>query len=459
MRVASRAAIGVAVVSLVGTGLSACSASSGGGGGGGGGNKSLNVLLVNNPQMVALQKVIPQFEKTTGIKVNLTLKPENDLRATAGTEFSQQAGQYDLATLSNFEIPIYAKKGWVADLTKYTTDPKASFDGKDFDQGDILKPMAKSLTVDGKIYGEPFYGESSFTMYRKDLFKAAGLTMPENPTWQQIAGFAQKLNKPGKVAGICLRGAVGWGQVMAPLTTVVNTFGGTWFDKNWDAKLNTGGFKKATEFYVNLVQKYGEKGAAQSGFTECDNAMIQGQAAMWYDATSAAGTFSASKYANDMGYVAAPVDQVKNAGWLYTWAWGVEKASKNQDAAWKFISWASGKGFPAVIGAGSGTGMGWANVPAGARASLYDNPEYLKVASTFAKPTLAAINAAVPDGSNRPTHPPVPGIQFVGVAQFTDFGQTVSQQISNAIAGSTTVQAALDASQKIAQNGVKEYKK
>ncbi|MEO8749120.1 MAG: hypothetical protein ABI384_01885 [Allobranchiibius sp.] len=112
-----------------------------------------------------------------------------------------------------------------------------------------------------------------------------------------------------------------------------------------------------------------------------------------------------------------------------------------------------------MIGAGSGAGMGWANVPAGARASLYDNPEYLKVASTFAKPTLAAINAAVPDGSNRPTHPPVPGIQFVGVAQFTDFGQTVSQQISNAIAGSTTVQAALDASQKIAQNGVKEYKK
>ncbi len=458
MRVTSRAAVSLAVVGLVGTGLSACSASSGGGGGKSGDAKSINVLMVNNPQMVALQAVLPQFTKATGITVNAKLLPENELRATASTEFSQQAGQYDLATLSNFEIPIYAKKGWVADLTKYTTDPKSTFDGKDFDQKDILKPMATSLTVDKKIYGEPFYGESSFLMYRKDLFKQAGLTMPANPTWDQVAGFAAKLKK-GSTAGICLRGAVGWGQVMAPLTTVVNTFGGTWFDKDWNAKVNTGGFKEATNFYVDLVKKYGEKGAAQAGFTECDNAMIQGQAAMWYDATSAAGTLQSSKFSKDYGYAPAPVKVTKSSSWLYTWAWGVEQKSQKKDAAWKFISWASGKGFANVIGSGTGKGMGWANVPAGGRASLYTNPEYLKVASSFAKPTLDAINSSDPNNEGRPTPPPVPGIQFVGVPQFTDFGQTVSQYISNAIAGSTSVQAALDASQKVAQAGVSSYKK
>ncbi|UIJ34208.1 sugar ABC transporter substrate-binding protein [Allobranchiibius sp. GilTou73] len=455
MRSTQRIAISVAVIGLGAAGLSACSASSGGSGGG---DKTLNVLMVNNPQMEALKQVAPEFTKATGIKVNFKDLPENDLRSTASTEFAQQAGQYDLATLSNFEIPIYAKKGWVADLTKYTSDPKSTWNGKDFDQSDILKPMATSLTVNNKIYGEPFYGESSFLMYRKDLFKAAGLTMPANPTWQQVAGFAQKLKK-GSTAGICLRGAVGWGQVMAPLTTVVNTMGGTWFDSDWNAQINTGGFAKATNFYVDLVKKYGEPGAAQAGFTECDNAMIQGQAAMWYDATSAAGTLQSSKYGSDIGYAPAPVDQTKSSGWLYTWAWGVESASKKKDAAWKFISWASGKDYLTTVGNKTGTGMGWANVPAGARTSLYSNPNYLKVASSFAQPTLAAINSADPNNTGRTNHPPVPGIQFVDVPEFTDFGQKVSQEISNAIAGSTSVSSALNASQSIAQAGVKAYKK
>ena len=83
--------------------------------------------------------------------------------------------------------------------------------------------MQESLTgEDGKIYGEPFYGESSFLMYRKDLLQAKGITMPAKPTWQDVAAIAAKLDgaKPG-MKGICLRGLPGWGEVMAPLTTVV----------------------------------------------------------------------------------------------------------------------------------------------------------------------------------------------------------------------------------------------
>ena len=94
----------------------ACAGAGGGGGGGGGASgaaSSINVLMVNNPQMLALQKLSATSTKESGIKVNFTVKPENDMRNQAAQEFANQAGQFDVATLSNFEIPMYAKNNWL----------------------------------------------------------------------------------------------------------------------------------------------------------------------------------------------------------------------------------------------------------------------------------------------------------------------------------------------------------
>ncbi|MGW7669033.1 ABC transporter substrate-binding protein [Streptomyces sp. NPDC054775] len=422
-----------------------------GAGGSGSGGNSINVLMVNNPQMVELQKLTAaHFTKETGIKVNFTVLPENDVRDKISQDFANQAGQYDVATLSNYEIPIYARNGWLHEMDSYVSADRA------YDEQDVLKPMRQSLTGDdGKLYGQPFYGESSFLMYRKDVFAEKGLTMPAHPTWQQVADLAAKADgaKPG-MRGICLRGLPGWGELMAPLTTVVNTFGGTWFDKGWKAHLNSPEFEKATKFYVDLVREHGESGAAQSGFAECLNNMTQGKVAMWYDATSAAGLLEApdSPVKGTLGYAPAPVEKTQNSGWLYTWAWGLQRASRNPDKAWKFVSWASGKEYEQLVGDTSG----WANVPAGKRASTYENAAYRKEAASFQDMTREAIEGA------RPTDPgvqprPAPGIQFVGIPEFTDLGTKVSQEISAAIAGRQSVESALDKSQKLAEQIAKEY--
>ncbi|MET9041397.1 ABC transporter substrate-binding protein [Streptomyces sp. NPDC003631] len=422
-----------------------------GAGGSGSGGNSINVLMVNNPQMVELQKLTAaHFTKETGIRVNFTVLPENDVRDKISQDFANQAGQYDVATLSNYEIPIYARNGWLHEMDSYVSADRA------YDEQDVLKPMRQSLTGDdGKLYGQPFYGESSFLMYRKDVFAEKGLTMPAHPTWQQVADLAAKADgaKPG-MRGICLRGLPGWGELMAPLTTVVNTFGGTWFDKGWKAHLNSPEFEKATKFYVDLVREHGESGAAQSGFAECLNNMTQGKVAMWYDATSAAGLLEApdSPVKGTLGYAPAPVEKTQNSGWLYTWAWGLQKASRNPDKAWKFVSWASSKEYEQLVGDTSG----WANVPAGKRASTYENAAYRKEAASFQDMTREAIEGA------RPTDPgvqprPAPGIQFVGIPEFTDLGTKVSQEISAAVAGRQSVESALDKSQKLAEQISKEY--
>jgi sorbitol/mannitol transport system substrate-binding protein len=423
-----------------------------GGGPAGGGPNSINVLMVNNPQMINLQQLTADnFTAETGISVNFTVLPENDVRDKISQEFSSQAGQYDVATVSNFEIPIYARSRWIAPLDDYVAADTS------FDQSDILGPLTAALSGDdGKLYGEPFYGESSFLMYRKDVLDQAGITMPANPTWQQVADIAARVDgaQPG-MAGICLRGQPGWGQVFAPLTTVVNTFGGTWFTKDWQAEVDSAEFREATQFYVDLVRAHGEVGAPQAGFTECLNNLIQGNAAMWYDATSAAGSLESadSPVKGKIGYVAAPVVATKSSGWLYAWSWGIQQASQKKDAAWKFISWASSKRYEELVG----QQLGWSKVPAGKRASTYENPDYLKEASAFAAPTLAAIQAA--DPNNPGVQPrPAPGIQFVGIPEFPDLGTQVSQDVSSAIAGRMSVDDALKRGQQLADDVAKRYR-
>jgi sorbitol/mannitol transport system substrate-binding protein len=437
------------------TTLTACSGAGGGGGGGGGGEEGggeVNVLMVNNPQMVDLQRLTAEFfTPESGVTVNFTVLPENEVRDSISQEFASQAGQYDIASISNYEVPFFSANKWLAPLDEY-----ADADSE-FDQADILEPMTVSLTgEDGSLYAEPFYGESSFLMYRTDVLEEAGITMPEAPTWQEVADIAARVDnlRPG-MRGICLRGLPGWGQVLAPLTTVVNTFGGTYWDENWDPQVNSPEFTEATQFYVDLVRNHGEAGAPQAGFTECLNNMQQGNVAMWYDATSAAGSLEAadSPVKGKVGYAPAPVKETASSGWLYTWAWGVQAASRNKDAAWEFISWASSKEYEELVGAE----LGWSRVPAGKRASTSENEEYLAEAGSFAEATQQAIEAA--DPTNPGTQPrPAPGIQFVAIPEFAAFGTDFSQQVSSAIAGQVSVPDALARGQELAEDVAAEYR-
>ena len=437
-----------AFVAAVATGalaLTAC-AGAGGGGGGGGGGDEVNVLMVNNPQMEDLQRLTADhFTADTGITVNYTILPENEVRARIGQEFSSQAGQYDVASLSNYEIPTYAGNGWLSPIT-----PE-----EDFNQDDILTPMAESLTVDGEIYGQPFYGEGSFLMYRTDVFDEAGLTMPENPTWEEVAQLAAEIDgAESGMSGICLRGLPGWGQMFAPLTTVVNTFGGTWFDEDWNAQVDAPEFTEAVQFYVDLVRDYGPSGSAQAGYTECLTNLQQGNVAMWYDSTAATGTLEAedSPVSGNIGYVAAPVVETESSSWLYTWAWGIQAAGDNQDAAQQFVAWASSQDYEELVA----EEYGWARVPAGKRASTYENPEYQEAAAPFYQQTVDAIESADPVNPGLQARPAL-GVQFVAIPEFADLATGISEDISSAIAGQMSVEDALARGQADAESVGESY--
>ncbi len=427
--------------------LTACGA---GGGGGSSDAKSINVLMVGNPQMVDIEKLTADhFTEDTGIKVNYTILPENELRDKVTQDIATGAGQYDVATIGLYEVPIWANNDWLTGLNQYT-------DQEGFDKDDLIEPIVESLSSDGELYAMPFYGESSFLMYRKDVLESEGITMPDQPTWDEVADIAAKVDgaQPG-MKGICLRGLPGWGEMFAPLTTVVNTFGGTWFTEDWEAQVNAKPFSDAVNFYVDLVKAHGEPGAAQAGFTECLNAMSQEKVAMWYDATSAAGSIedpAVSKVAGKVGYAFAPVKETDSAGWLWAWAWAMPKTTKKADAAAEFMTWASSKDYEQLVG----EELGWARVPAGKRQSTYEIPEYQEASAAFGEKTLQAIENADPTNPGVQPRPTV-GVQFVAIPEFQDLGTKVSQNIAAAIAGRGTVEEALDKGQKLAEDVAQQY--
>jgi polyol transport system substrate-binding protein len=422
------------------------------GAGGGTGEGTVTVAIVANPQMRDIQKFTAEFEREhPGIKVRYVTLPENEARARITQDVATKAGQFDVVMIGTYEAPIWGRNRWLTDLTHYAANDRA------YDVNDLMPAVRKGLSADGKLYAVPFYGESSFLMYRKDLFKQAGLRMPAHPTWTQVAEFARKL-KTSERAGICLRGLPGWGEQLAPLDTVINTFGGSWYDNDWNAQLTSPATTKAVKFYLDLVKEAGEPGAPNAGFSECLTAYTQGQAAMWYDATVAAGSLEdpkVSRVVGKNGYVAAPVMDTKWSGWLWAWSLAIPTTAKDPDAAWKFVSWATSKEYIRTVG----ERLGWTRVPPGSRLSTYRIPQYVNASSGAAQVTLDALKTIDP---NKATKNPVPytGIQYVQIPEFQDLGTKVSQQFAAVLAGHESVEDALktaqDEAEAVADNGYKD---
>lgn len=403
---------------------------------------TITVAMAANPQMETAEKLIGYFyKKYPGIRVKFDTLPEDQLRPMVLKDVAMDGGQFDVVMIGSYEVPLWAQKGWIIDLSKkYIPDDPA------YDVGDLTKPISAIVSYKNDLYALPFYGSSSFTYYRTDLFKKAGLTMPEHPTWQQIAVFAEKLDdKKAGISGICLRGLPGWGQNLAAITTVINTFGGEWFNMKWQPQLTSPRTEAAVKFYVDLLRKDGEPDAASSGWQECLQLFSQGKAAMWYDDTVFAGPLidqAIPSVKNNIGFAFAPVDETKYSGWLWAWGLAIPKSSHHEQAAWKFISWVTSKGYIQL----AGEKAGWDQVPPGSRNSTYNIPQYKKAAAAYEKLTQESVDHANP---LHPTVNPVPytGVQYVTIPEFEQIGDYVSQQIAGAISGAQSVSEALKKSQ------------
>lgn len=409
----------------------------GDGGDGGAGGGSLNVLMVGNPQMSDLESLSSNFTDETGIKVNITILPENELRDRVAQDVSTGAGQYDVVTIGAYEGSVWTANDWLHNLQELAENDA------DFDVDDIMPAMKGVLSKDDDLYAIPFYGESAFTMYRQDIFDDLGLTMSDEPTWAEIEDLAKQIDESDTdITPICLRGLPGWGENMALLGSMLNAFGGGFYDADWNNMVDSPETIETVEYYVNLLQNYGQEGASSSGFTECLNIFSQGEAAMWFDATSAANSVespSSSTVVGKVGYADAPTDEIR-AGWVWAWAWGVPKTTQNLEEAWEFVAWASGKEYEHLVG----EELGWTRVPDGKRLSTFEIPEYQEATAAYSDKMLAALDKSDPNDCGTYPHP-APGCQYLAIPEFADLGTRMGQEVSAALSGQKTVEEALKA--------------
>ncbi|WP_160063861.1 ABC transporter substrate-binding protein [Psychromonas sp. L1A2] len=402
----------------------------------------LNIATVNNAHMMEMKALTPAFEKDNpDIQLKWHIYNEGSLRMRAIADIASAGGHYDVVTIGLYETPIWAKRNWLIPLS-----PDSSYD-----VNDLLPSIKAGLSYQGELYAAPFYGESSMLMYRKDILDKANISFNKRPNWTDIQNAAKAVHDPdNEVYGICLRGKPGWGDNMALVSTIANSFGGRWFDMDWQPEINTIAWNKAVNFYVDLLTNYGPPNPEKNSFTEILSLSRQGKCAMWVDASIAASFLTdstQSKYASLWSYTEAPYQiTVNGASWLWSWALAIPKESKNVGAAKKFISWATSKDYIKRIADKNG----WANVPTGTRLSTYNNPDYVKAVGDFAKAELTALNGIDPE--NNTLYPsPYSSVQFVTIPEFVSIAGFAGQTIAEALEGKISVKQALDSAQKIAE--------
>ncbi len=401
--------------------------------------ETITIATVNNGDMIRMQGYTDQFTAETGIGVEWVTLEENVLRQRVTTDITARGGQFDIMTIGMYETPIWGAQGWLVPLDDLSAE---------YDADDILPAMAGGLSHDGTLYAAPFYGESSMVMYRTDLMEAAGLEMPDAPTWEFIGDAARAMtDKDNEIYGICLRGKAGWGENAAFLTSMSNSFGARIVDENWVPQYDSAAWSNTLNFYIDLMNEAGPPGASNNGFNENLSLFQQGKCGMWIDATVAASFVTNpndSTVADSVGFALAPDTGLgKRSNWLWAWALAVPAGTQKEAEAKQFIEWATGKAYIELVAANEG----WANVPPGARVSLYETPEYQEV--PFAQMTLDSILSADPIN---PTVDPVPyvGVQFAAIPEWAGMGTEIGQEFSAALAGRQTADEALAKAQAIA---------
>lgn len=416
---------------------------------------TINIALANNPISQAMEKIAKDNYKADGVTVNIAVLPENDLRQKLLTEASTGGTTYDMFYIGPYEAFNWAQNGWLENLEPYfsaLSEEKQTW----YDRKDLIQGMVGSLALDGKSYALPFYGETSFIMYNKELFAAKNLTMPDEPTWDQIYDLAKKVNDPANgIVGMTMRGAPGWGMSGAPFVTMVNAFGGRFYDMDWKATVDTPEQRAAWQMYKNILRDAGQKDILSYTYNECIALMSSGKCGIYYDATSIAPPLEAegSAVKGKVGYAMAPHQKMAtNTSWLWNWAMGINPkvTDEKKQAVFNFMLWATSKDYVKLTTEIDATGS---STPPASRSSTYLLDAYKD--APYAPATLKALEST---DFTKPCIEPVPyvGLQYVAMPEFADWGTKMTENLAAFVTDKMTLDEAIKSTNDLCNQVAKD---
>jgi multiple sugar transport system substrate-binding protein len=303
----------------------------------------LSVLMEGHPTTDGIQALLPEFTAATGIEVSLEVVPESDITAKMLLEFSSGSGRYDVVQNNIIFIPGFVSAGYLEPL-----DDLGAKHADYLDRADFVPGYLNTNLLDAKLYGLPVYGESTFLMYRKDLFEEYGIAVPK--TFDEVEAAAKTIEEKsnGEITGITMRGAQGIQSVYVWAGWLWG-FGGQFIDADGKSALATPEAAASLEAFARTLKESGPVGVANFGWEENRLLFQNGKAGMTLDAT-VNGAFNEdpaiSSVVGKVGYAPVPV-QTDNAkggsSSLAVHSLYLSAASQNKDAAWLFMSWATAK--------------------------------------------------------------------------------------------------------------------
>lgn len=294
--------------------------------------KEIRVLLANHPYGEILKAAIPEFEQSTGIKVNVESLQESQLTTKLTTEFATGSSSVDVfMTRPLQEGKMFHKNGWYAPVTGY-------------DFSDLPKNAMNVATFGSKVYLVPLVTEWEVLYYRKDLFQKAGVKVPT--TFVELEAAAKKLNDPANgVAGFASRGK--GAAAVTQMSSYVYNYGGLYLDKG-RAVFDSKPALDAVKFYGKMLGTYGPQGVTSMSWENIMPLFQAGKVAMWTDASVFYGQIvdpaKSQIPAESVGIATFPAGPKQNTPYIVvSWGMAVAKKTKNMDAAMQFLTWATSK--------------------------------------------------------------------------------------------------------------------
>lgn len=303
---------------------------------------TLRILMNSHPWQKAIQPHLSKFEELTGMKVVAEVYPEDQFRAKVLVELASGVADIDVfMTMPAQEGLKYMRAGWLVPVDDFLNNP--SLTAPDYDFDDFLAQTREAMRIEGRLIGPPVQVENAALMYRKDLFEKYGVKVPE--TLEELEEAARKLhNIEDGVVGFVARGRRAAATSM--WAGMLHAMGGTWLDENRNPAINSPEAIAAFELWGKLLREYGPPGATGYHWYEASSLFAQGKAAMWLDANSLSPTVedpSSSVVAGKVGYALYPKGPGGYGSTVAVWGLAIPTLSKNPEAAWLFMQWATSK--------------------------------------------------------------------------------------------------------------------
>ena len=405
---------------------------------------TITVITYAGPESDILEKgLYTAFEEETGINVKVEVYDETTLREKMILDFEAGTGTYDVVRVQFWHIPEYISMGWLEPLNEYiATKPNPEW----LDLTQI--PGLDALTHDGKIYALTDTLLSDVMIYRKDIFDAEGWKVPTT-----VAEYLDILDKfeNCKLAGKYTDMYGTWGRGYSSFDAYGSISGWLWAYGNTFidfvngkpvARVNDAVNVQAMEDWVHMLKEHGPPGQATIGWVKGGELFCAGKILMQTEVTGFGNYYNnpeLSGVAGKVGFALSPVGPAGNhVQWYFSTGLGINADSKNKDAAWQFIQWrTSAEAYRIELANNIRLDMPYR--------AAYGWPEHTALAENWGVEEFMKV---LPDVQAYAT-----GLHWPLIPEFTEVSEAVTTQISEAIAGTKTVQAALDDAQ-VAVNAI-----